>query len=66
MNSVFANVGAGVFDTMSRLARGRGAVKLGQRQPVRSAMRFCFAKSDETVDGALERLTEVAAAPATC
>lgn len=66
MNSVFANVGAGVFATMSRPARERGAVNLGQAHPTRSVGRVGFAERDETLDAALVRLREVPAAPATC
>jgi hypothetical protein len=53
MNSVSGDIGASVFEAMSRLARDTGAVNLGH------------AKSDGTFDAALARLAQVAV-PATC
>jgi hypothetical protein len=62
MNSVSGDIGARVFETMSRLARDHGAVNLGHGFPDG----FCFAKSDGTLDAALARVAQAAAAPATC
>jgi N-succinyldiaminopimelate aminotransferase len=62
MNSVFGDIGASVFEAMSRIARDHGAVKLGHGFPDG----FCFPKSDGTLDAALARLAQAAAAPATC
>jgi aspartate/methionine/tyrosine aminotransferase len=49
--------------------RGVAAIPVSafyETQPVRSVVRFCFAKSDGTLDAALARLSEVGAARATC
>jgi hypothetical protein len=54
MNSVFGDIGASVFEAMSRLARDHGAANLGH------------AKSDGSFDAAMARLVQAAAAPATC
>jgi len=37
-----------------------------ETQAIRTVVRFCFAKSDATLDAALARLAQAAAAPATC
>jgi aspartate/methionine/tyrosine aminotransferase len=37
-----------------------------ETQAIRTVVRFCFAKSDATIDAALARLAQAAAAPATC
>ena len=55
MNSVFGDIGASVFEAMSRLARDHGAVNLGQG----FTDGFCF-------DAALARLAQAAAASPTC
>ena len=62
MNSVSGDIGASVFEAMSRLARDHGAVSLGHSFPDR----FCSAKSDATLNPTLARLAQAAAAPATC
>ncbi len=62
MNSVFGDIGASVFEARSRLARDHGAANRLHGFPDG----FCFAKSDWTLDAALARLAQAAAAPATC
>ena len=62
MNSVFGDIGASVFEAMSRLARDPGAANLLHGFPDG----LCFAKSDGTLDAALARVAQAAAAPATC
>ena len=62
MNSVFGDIGASVFEAMSRLARDPGAANLLHGFPDG----LCFAKSDGSFDAAMARLAQAAAAPATC
>ena len=62
MNSVFGDIRASVFEAMPRLARDHGAVNLLHGFPDG----LCLAKRDETLDAALARVAQAAAAPATC
>jgi hypothetical protein len=62
MNSVFGDIGASVFEAMSRLARDPGAANLLHGFPDG----LCLTKSDGTLDAALARVAQAAAAPATC